>query len=338
MTRPFNRIGVIGGGAWGTALAAVAAAAGRRVSLWAREAEVVARINETHENDLFLPGTALPEGIVADGDPGAVAAAAEVLLLVAPAQFLGAVCREIAPHVGPGMPLVICAKGIEQRTGRLMSEVVAAALPGRPLAVLSGPTFAREVAAGLPTAVTLASADQALGARLVETVGLPTFRPYQGNDVIGTQIGGAVKNVLAIACGIVEGRALGANARAALISRGLAEMLRFGLTKGARGETLMGLSGLGDLVLTCTDRQSRNYSLGVEIGQGRTLDEILKERRSVAEGVTTALALKHVAAELEIEMPLSAAVHAVLHEGAAVEDAIQGLLARPFRHEDATGG
>ncbi|MFM2041902.1 MAG: Glycerol-3-phosphate dehydrogenase [Pseudomonadota bacterium] len=327
-----QRIGVIGAGAWGTALAMAAARAGREVTLWAREAEVVAGIAANRENSLFLPGIPLDPAIRATGDLAA-AADADALLLVTPAQHLRAGARALAPHLRAGVPLVVCAKGIELDTGCLMTDALAAELPGAPLAVLSGPTFAAEVARGLPTAVTLACADAALGQALVEAMGGRTFRPYWSDDVVGAQVGGAVKNVLAIACGIVEGRKLGDNARAALITRGLAEIARLGLRLGARAETLMGLSGLGDLTLTCSSLQSRNMSLGVALGQGRTLAEVLGERRSVAEGVYTARAVVDLASSKGVDMPLCAGVDAILNHGADLDQVIGSLMARPFRAE-----
>ncbi len=329
----FHRIGIIGGGAWGSALALTLRRAGREVVLWAREAEVVAAINRDHVNPLFLPGVTLDPGIVATTELGEAARGVDALLLVAPAQHLRALATVLARHLPAGLPLVICVKGIEEGSGALMTEVVAEMLPAAPLAVLSGPTFAGEVARGLPTAVTLASGDRALGERLIVALGTRSFRPYLADDLIGAQIGGAVKNVLAIACGIVRGRGLGDNARAALITRGLAEMVRLARAKGGRPETLMGLCGLGDLVLTCTGPQSRNQSLGVALGEGRALADILAERRSVAEGVTSAAAAAALALRLGIDMPITAAIDAILHHGAAIDQAIAGLLARPFKSE-----
>ena len=329
-----ERIGIIGGGAWGTALALTARRAGRTVVLWARESDVVAAINRDHVNPLFLPDVPLDPAIRATAELGE-AAAADALLLVAPAQHLRALATECARHVAPGTPVVVCTKGIEEKSGALMSEIVAASLPGAAITVLSGPTFAGEVARGLPTAVTLATTDAALGQRLIAALGTRSFRPYLSDDTLGAEIGGAVKNVLAIACGIVTGRKLGDNARAALITRGLAEMVRLALAKGGRAETLMGLSGLGDLVLTCTGLQSRNHSLGVALGEGRALKDILAERRSVAEGVTSAAAAVALARRLGVDMPITAAVDAILHHGAAVDQAIAALLARPFKNEAA---
>jgi len=325
-------MGIVGGGAWGTALGLLARRAGRTALLWARESEVVETIERRHENPLFLPGVSLDPELRATGDLRQVAAS-DVLLLATPAQHLRAVATALAPDVKRGTPAVVCAKGIEEGTGALLSEVVAATLPQTFPAVLSGPTFAAEVARGYPTAVTLAVADAALGRRLMECLGSRAFRPYLSDDLVGAEIGGAVKNVIAIACGIVEGRKLGDNARAALITRGLAEMARLALAKGGRQETLMGLSGLGDLVLTCTGTQSRNHSLGVALGEGKRLDEILAVRRSVAEGVTSSAAAAALAQKLGIEAPIVAAVDAILHRGAAIDAAIEALLARPFRAE-----
>ncbi len=328
-----QRIGIIGGGAWGSALALTARRAGRDVVLWAREPEVAAAINRDHANPLFLPGVALDPAIGATTELGQAVRGADALLLVAPAQHLRALATALAPLLPAGMPVVICAKGIEEGSGALMSEVVAATLPLAPLALLSGPTFASEVAGGLPTAVTLACADAALGRRVIAALGTRSFRPYLAADVVGAEIGGAVKNVLAIACGIVMGRKLGDNARAALITRGLAEMVRLALAKGGKPETLMGLSGLGDLVLTCTSLTSRNHSLGVALGEGKALVDILAGRRSVAEGVSSAAAAAALARRLGVDMPITAAVDAILHHGAAIDAAVESLLARPFRSE-----
>ena len=322
------RIGVIGGGAWGTALASVAARDGEPVLLWAREAEVVESINADHENPHFLAGVALPTSIVATGDLGQLSDC-DALLVVVPTQFVRTILAETP--VG-NTPLVLCAKGIEAGTRLLVSEVAHQARPEAPIAVLSGPTFAHEVAAGQPTAVTLACADEALGQRLADRLAGPAFRPYASNDVIGAEIGGAVKNVLAIACGVVEGAGLGQNARAALIARGFAEMTRFGLARGARAETLAGLSGLGDLVLTCSSTSSRNFSLGVGLGQGKPAHEMLADRRTVAEGAFTAPVLREAAAAAGVDMPVTEAVCALL-EGKDVRSVVDALLARPLTRE-----
>ena len=323
-----EKIGVVGAGAWGTALAQVAAAEGADVLLWALEPEVVSAVNGTHENPVYLPGVRLSPSIRAVADLGALADR-DALLVVTPAQHLRSVLAG-AP-VGE-KPLLLCAKGIEAKSRKLMSEAAAEACPDAPIAVLSGPTFAHEVARGLPTAITLACEDEALGSRLAARLARPTFRPYHSSDVIGAEIGGAVKNVLAIACGVVEGAGLGQNARAALISRGFAEMTRFGLARGARAETLAGLSGLGDLVLTCSSTSSRNFSLGKGLGEGHAAANLLADRRTVAEGAFTAPVLAEAAREAGVEMPITDAVCALL-EGAAVEGVVGALLARPIKSE-----
>jgi glycerol-3-phosphate dehydrogenase (NAD(P)+) len=323
------RLGVIGGGAWGTALAQVAAAEGEEVLLWAREPEVVEAINSDHENNIFLKGVRLAETIRATGDLADLTAC-EAFLIVSPAQHLRSVLGRLS---AAGKPLVLCAKGIEDSSGLLMHEVARQVQPDSPIAVLSGPTFAHEVAAGLPTAVTLAVEDPALGERLVARIARPAFRPYLSDDVAGAEIGGAVKNVLAIGCGVVEGRRLGQNARAALISRGFAEMTRFGLAKGARAETLAGLAGLGDLVLTCSSTSSRNFSLGTGIGEGGRPADLLADRKTVAEGAFTAPVLKRAADALGVDMPITAAVCALLAEEVSVDEAVGRLLARPLRAE-----
>lgn len=256
-----------------------------------------------------------------------------MVLFTAPAQHVRRISKDMAPYLSEGVPIVICAKGIEQESGALMTEVLAETLPGATVAVLSGPTFAAEVARSQPTAVTLAVADRKLGQAVASVLGGRAFRPYLASDLIGVQIGGAVKNVVAIACGIVGGRGLGNNARAALITRGLAEMVRLGVAKGGKAETLMGLSGLGDLTLTCNGPQSRNMSLGTALGQGESLDAILANRRSVAEGVWTAASIVALAAKLKVDMPIAAAVDAILHHGARIEDTIEDLLARPLKAE-----
>ncbi len=322
------RIGVIGGGAWGTALAQVAAHEGRDVILWARELAVVDSINATHANALFLAGVALSPTIRATGDLGALANM-DAILVVAPAQHVGSVLA--AAPVG-GIPLVLCAKGIEAGSKRLVGEVARAVHPDAPIAVLSGPTFAHEVAAGLPTAVTLACEDEALGEALATRLAARHFRTYASTDVAGAEIGGAVKNVLAIGCGVVEGAGLGQNARAALIARGFAEMTRFGLARGARAETLAGLSGLGDLVLTCSSTSSRNFSLGVGLGRGEAAAALLADRRTVAEGAFTAPVLREAARDAGVDMPITEAVCRLL-EGAPVRDVIGDLLARPLKDE-----
>jgi glycerol-3-phosphate dehydrogenase (NAD(P)+) len=300
--------------------------------VWAREPEVVAGINERAENPDFLPGVPLDPAIRATPKL-AEAADADVVLLATPAQHLREITTVLSARLAPGVPVVICTKGIERDSCALMSEIVAEVLPGTPLAVLSGPTFAAEVARGLPTAVTLACADAELGARLVRVLGNPRFRPYLADDLVGPQIGGAVKNVLAIACGITIGRRLGDNARGALITRGLAEMVRLGLAMGAKVETMIGLSGLGDLTLTCNSAQSRNTSLGIALGEGEALQHVLARRRAVTEGVATAAAVVKLARRHAVEMPISEAVDAIVNHGADIDAMIEGLLARPFTEE-----
>lgn len=326
---PYGHVGVIGAGAWGTALAIVLARIGRRVTLWARDATLVARLHRDRRHPRGLGDAVLDPAMQVTTDLAA-AAAAEAILLVVPAQAARALCQRLAPMLAAGTPMVICAKGVELGSGRLLPEVLAHALPQARVAVLSGPTFAEEVARGLPTAVTLAAADGALAARLAATVGDAAFRPYVSDDVTGAAVGGAVKNVIAIACGIAIGRGFGDNGRAALITRGLAEVARFGRGLGARSETLMGLSGLGDLVLTCTSTQSRNYSLGLALGRGVPLADALAAAGAVVEGEATAAALGARAAEARVHMPIAHAVDQVLHAGASIDTTIRALLARPF--------
>lgn len=322
-------IGVIGGGAWGTALAQSAAANGDPVILWAREGEVVRAINDQSNNPLFLPNIPLSRKIRATSQLDDLADC-DAILVVAPAQHVRAILGSASIGFAP---LVLCAKGIEAGSKKLMSEVAAEVYPGSPIAVLSGPTFAHEVAAGLPAAVTLACEDQALGESIATRLASPAFRPYLSKDVIGAEIGGAVKNVLAIACGVVEGKRLGQNARSALISRGFAEMTRFGLARGAEAETLAGLSGLGDLVLTCSSTSSRNFSLGKGLGEGRTGAELLADRTTVAEGAHTAPVLREAAHDAGVEMPITEAVCALLEGKISVEAAVEALMARPLKNE-----
>lgn len=332
MSKPAT-LGVIGAGAWGTALAQMLASDGRDVLLWAFEPEVVTAINTDHRNPLYLPSATLAPSIRATGDLAAFAAL-DTVLVVTPAQVLGRVLTGLttAPR-----DLVLCSKGIEAGTGRMMFDVASEAAPGSAIAVLSGPTFAHEVAAGLPTAVTLACDDGvAQWERLAPALARPTFRPYYSDDVIGAEIGGAVKNVLAIACGVVDGLGLGQNARAALITRGFAEMARFGAAYGATFDTIAGLCGLGDLVLTCSSTSSRNFSLGKALGQGMSAAEALADKRTVAEGAHTAPVLAQLAAERGIEMPITRAV-ADLLAGTPARDVVQTLLARPLKAEWEAG-
>ena len=328
-------LAVLGGGAWGTALASVLARRHKNsVTLWAREAKTVKAINERHENELFLKGIALPETIYATSELSDLAQS-DIILMVVPAQFARAVLKQLAPLLKPTASLVLCAKGIEQDSLKLMSDVAGEFLPPSHIAVLSGPSFAADVARGLPTAVTLACTDEARGTYLCDLIGAAAFRPYYTDDVIGAEIGGALKNVLAIACGIVAGKNLGESARAAVTARGFAEMGRLGAALSARPETLGGLSGLGDLILTCSSDMSRNFSLGRALGEGQDAAAILGARSSVSEGAMSAQAVAALAETHKIDMPICAAVHAVLSGAASVDEAINALLARPLTHENS---
>jgi glycerol-3-phosphate dehydrogenase (NAD(P)+) len=328
-----TRVTVIGGGAFGTALACVARRKGAETTLWARSGALVESINSGAGNPDYLPDIKLEPGIRATTDIDEAVARADAILLVTPAQFLRGVVEQFADDLDPTTPLVICAKGVERGRNLLMTEVLSEAVPGNPIAVLSGPTFAAEVARGLPTAVTLASTDSHVVSRLSTMFGSAIFRPYLSTDVTGAEICGAVKNVLAIACGILRGRDMGDNARAALITRGVAEISRLGAAKGAHPTTIMGLSGLGDLTLTCNAMQSRNFSLGAALGGGQTLAQILASRRSVAEGVASAESVVALAQSLGVEMPICEAVDQIVTHGADIDETIAGLLARPFRTE-----
>jgi glycerol-3-phosphate dehydrogenase (NAD(P)+) len=327
-----SKAGVIGGGAWGTALAQVCARAGLRTTLWAREPDVVASVNTSHENTSFLPGVDLEASIRATGD-FADLAGCDLVLAVAPAQHLRATLAAFAPHVPVGLRILLCAKGVEQGSLKLMTEVLAETIPSARPAVLSGPSFAGEVARGLPTAVTLACPDAGCAQDLADLIATPTFRPYYATDMIGAEAGGAVKNVLAIACGIVEGRGLGRSAHAALITRRFAEMTRLAVALGGEAETVAGLCGLGDLVLTCSSPQSRNMSVGLALGRGLTLEQALADKLSVAEGVATAPAVRQLARKLGVTMPISEAIAAILASEVDVDDAIRALLSRPLREE-----
>jgi glycerol-3-phosphate dehydrogenase (NAD(P)+) len=328
-----DSIGIVGGGAWGTALAQAMSRAGRSVVVWAREPEVVAAINERHVNETFLPGVALDAGIRATDRLGDIPAC-DAVLLVAPAQHVRAVAKELRPSLRSGQPIVMCAKGIEQSSGEMMGDVLSAELPDVSQAVLSGPSFAADVARGLPAALTVACADEDVGRVLAERLGGPGFRLYWTSDVVGVELGGALKNVLAIAAGIVDGKGLGASAHAALVTRGFAEMRRLGAALGARPETLIGLSGLGDLILTCGSPQSRNMSLGRALGRGQTLSQALAGKVSVSEGVYTATAVRRVAEEKGVDMPICAAVCDVVEGRVTVDQAIEQLMHRPLKAED----
>ncbi|MDX7953156.1 NAD(P)-dependent glycerol-3-phosphate dehydrogenase [Lichenihabitans sp. Uapishka_5] len=324
------RIGVLGAGAWGTALALVAARAGEEVTLWSRSAAWAARLHGARENARDLPGVALPPTIAVTADPEALRGT-DLILAVVPAQALRDTLTTLDAAIRPGTPVVVCAKGLERGSGASMAEVVRACCPGRPPAALSGPSFAADVGAGLPTAVTLAADSLAVAATIARRLATPSFRVYHTDDLAGVEIGGAAKNVLAIACGIAAGRALGASAQAALMARAFAELSRFGQASGARPETLMGLSGLGDLVLTCGSAQSRNFAFGLALGQDATPEAAAGGR--LVEGAATAPALRAAAGRLGVAMPIVERVAAVLAGESSVDDAIEALLARPPRAE-----
>lgn len=324
--------GVIGGGAWGTALAQVCARAGLQVTLQARETEVVEAVNGAHENPIFLPGVMLDQAIRATTEMADLGAC-DLVLAVAPAQHLRSALTLLSPHAGRGLPVLLCSKGVEQGSLKLMTQVLEETIPQACPAVLSGPSFAGEVARGLPTAVTLACPNEEVAMRLAGAVATPAFRPYVVGDMIGAEAGGAIKNVLAIATGIVEGKGLGRSAHAALITRGFAEMTRMAVALGAEAETVAGLCGLGDLVLTCSSPQSRNMSVGLALGGGQTLEEALAGKLTVAEGVASAPAVRDLARKIGVEMPICEAVAAILAGEHTVEAAIMGLLSRPLRPE-----
>ena len=326
------KIGVIGGGAWGTALAQLSAKAGSKVILWAREEKVVKKINEEHENEMFLKGVGLSNNVRATTNLSDMVGN-EFIFIAVPAQFVRSVLKEVKKYLSDGVILVLCAKGIEQSSGKLMTEVVSEIMPKSPLVVLSGPTFAREVALGLPSAVTIASKYQQITKRLLRVIGQPTFRPYASRDIAGAEIGGALKNVFAIACGITTGRKMGDNARAALITRSLSEMVRYGESYGAERSTMMGLCGLGDLILTCSSTQSRNLSLGIALGEGKTIEDLMTNRLTVAEGYYTSSVLAKISQDKNIDMPIVMAVNDILHEGKNIDQVIGDLLNRPFVSE-----
>jgi glycerol-3-phosphate dehydrogenase (NAD(P)+) len=326
-------VSVVGGGAWGTALAQTLTLGGKDVTLWAREVEVVEDIAERRVNRLYLPGVSLDAGIRTTSRLDE-AISADALLLVTPAQHVRSVASEIARHIAPSTPIVLCAKGIEQTSGKLMADVISESMPSSPVAVLSGPSFAADVARGLPAALTLACRNEALGRDLAAALSSRQMRLYWSSDVIGAELGGAVKNVLAIAAGIVAGRGLGASAHAAIVTRGFSELRRFGEAMGARSETLLGLSGLGDLVLTCGSPQSRNMSLGRALGEGKALADILGSRSAVTEGVYTAGAVVRLAQEKRVEMPIADSVLAIIEGRLTVDDAMAALMQRPLKAED----
>ena len=334
MQTDIQTIGVIGAGAWGTALAQTLSSNGRDVTLWGFERECVDAINTAHENTLYLKGVPLHEGLKATTDLSDLSGL-DAVLVVTPAQHMRATLTRFIPYSRPGLPIVLCSKGIEISSLKFMSEVLEEIMPDAAPAVLSGPSFAIDVAQGLPTAVTLACADWDIGAKLINAIAAPSFRPYYANDVLGAEIGGAVKNVLAIVCGLVLGKELGRSAHAAIIARGFAEMTRLGTALGAKAETLTGMCGLGDLVLTCSSEQSRNMSCGLALGRGESLESIMAGRNAVTEGVATAPALKKLAQNNGVEMPICTAMANILAGDEEIDGVIMRLLSRGFKSESS---
>lgn len=327
------KIPVIGGGAWGTALAAHFARAGHEGPLWMREPEAAADVNTNHRNEAFLPGVALPEGLRAETDLVTAVAAADAIVVAAPSEFCRKVYRELRPHLAAGVPLVSATKGLELGTLLRMTEVAEQEVPGQPLAVLSGPSFAHEVARGLPTAVVVASRSREVAETIQKAAASRTFRTYSSDDVVGVELGGSLKNVVAIAAGIVSGLGYGHNTVAALVTRGLAEMTRLAVALGGRPDTLAGLAGLGDLVLTTTGSLSRNRRVGEALGSGRSLTDAIAEPHAVAEGVRTTLAACALAEKAGVEMPICFQMKAVLYEGRPPREALDALMLRSLKRE-----
>ncbi len=329
----FNNIGVIGGGAFGTALANLFANNGYQTLLWVREKEVVDNINNYHENHIYLPNAFLNKLLLSTSIlEDIIKVKSEVLIWVPPAQFLRGVMKDFSALNPPRTPILLCSKGIEENTMALMTDIASEYLPNNPIAVLSGPGFAKEIARGLPTAMTLAG-DNSVTQSISELFEGSNLRVYLSDDMIGTEIGGAVKNVLAIACGIAIGKGLGESARAALITRGLVEIQRLCRAFGGNPSTMMGLCGIGDLVLTCGSIESRNMSLGAELGKGEKLENILRSRKAVTEGVATAISVKKLIEKHNIEMPICEAVYNILHKNADINNTIEQLFRRPFKQE-----
>ncbi len=328
-----RQVGVIGAGAWGTALAQIAARAGHPVMLWARQHSVADRINADRQNADRLPGIVLERAITATAT-AADLADSDLVLIASPAQALRDVMSIFRPHLAEGLSAVITAKGIERTSTRFLTDVLTETCPQLEPLVLSGPSFAGDVARGLPTAVTLAARTLDIAMPVAEALKTPTFRPYISDDLVGVQVGGAVKNVLAIACGIITGHGLGESARAALIARAFAELSRFGAALGARRETLAGLSGLGDLVLTCSSPQSRNFRLGLALGEGRDTAKAHTGENGISEGAFTAAAVVHIAGKAGVDVPISSAIHEILEDRLSTRDAIDGLMQRPLKAED----
>ncbi len=333
MTTALNKIAVIGGGSWGTALALAAARAGREVILWARDAETVGAINSSRQNPKYLPGITWEEHIVATTSLEQAVTGADALLLVTPAQTTRTMTEAISPFLKPKAPIVLCAKGIEQATGQMLSQIIKDLAPQAVPAALSGPSFAHDVARGLPTAITIAAEDGAVADQLSAALASSSFRPYATDDLIGVQIGGALKNVLAIACGAAVGYGLGASAQAALTARGFAELTRLGMAMNAKSETLTGLSGLGDLVLTCSSTQSRNFAFGLKIGQGRTAEELVAPGQKLAEGAHSAKIAVSLAEQHGVDMPIAKAVSLIVAGKIELSQALSDLMTRPLKRE-----
>ena len=328
----YKEISVIGAGAWGTALAEVISRQGNKVNLWARESDVVKNINTLNTNDLYLPNTKLSKLIIAHNNLNDVLDC-DLLLMVTPAQFMRSILDDLKSDLNEEVPIVLCSKGIETKTLNLMSEIAEAIIPNNTIAILSGPTFAIDVVKNKPTAVTLACKDLDIGKNIADSINLPTFRPYLSEDVIGAQIGGATKNVIAIAAGVVEGQNLGDSARAATIARGYTEINRLAVALGGKEETLSGLSGMGDLLLTCNSKNSRNFSLGIKLGQGLNVKEATNNLSSVAEGVYSAKAINKLSNKLDIDMPITNAVNDLIEKNKSVDEIIDDLLSRPLKKE-----
>jgi len=337
--RPIHNLAIIGAGAWGTALAITAARAGATVRLWARDPALSEAINRDRTNAQLLAGRDIPDGVSATSDMAAAVDGADAILLVVPSQAIRDIGERVHAVAAEGAPVVLASKGVERDSGKLMTTVVEEAMPGRAIGVLSGPSFASEVADGHPTAVTIASADAAedphgsLALRLSLALATPTFRPYISDDLIGVEVGGAVKNVIAIACGIASGSGFGTNTWAALITRGLDEIKELAEALGGRRETVTGLSGMGDLALTCSSEQSRNMSFGKALGQQQKQEDLLSNRRSVVEGVVNAVAVTDLARQLNVEMPICEAVRAIVADGVEISEAIGRLMERPLKAE-----
>jgi len=328
----YKEISVIGAGAWGTALAEVISRQGNKVNLWAREDDVVKNINTLNTNDLYLPNTKLSKLIIAHNNLNDVLDC-DLLLMVTPAQFMRSILDDLKSDLNEEVPIVLCSKGIETKTLNLMSEIAEAIIPNNTLAILSGPTFAIDVVKNKPTAVTLACKDLDIGKNIADSINLPTFRPYLSEDVIGAQIGGATKNVIAIAAGVVEGQNLGDSARAATIARGYSEINLLAVALGGKEETLSGLSGMGDLLLTCNSKTSRNFSLGIKLGQGLSVKEATNNLSSVAEGMYSARAINKLSNKLGIDMPITNAVNDLIEKNRSVDEIIDDLLSRPLKRE-----